>query len=225
METITSPKTGPDRTEEIDMNARPATCSIDTVLFDFGGVLAEEGFANGLRTIARNHGLDDNEFLELARELIDSTGYLTGRANESAYWQAVRDRTRVAQSDEELRNEILSRFVLRPFMFDIVRKLKRSGVRVAILSDQTNWLDELDATLDFFTLFDAVYNSYHLGKSKADGSHFPEIVARMKDIPERVLFIDDNDGHCQRARDAGLNAIRYTGRDAFEKEFALYCRL
>jgi len=68
METITSPKTGPDRTEEIDMNARPATCSIDTVLFDFGGVLAEEGFANGLRTIARNHGLDDNEFLELARE-------------------------------------------------------------------------------------------------------------------------------------------------------------
>jgi putative hydrolase of the HAD superfamily len=32
--------------------------NIDAVLFDFGGVIAEEGFKQGLAAIARAHGLD-----------------------------------------------------------------------------------------------------------------------------------------------------------------------
>ncbi len=207
------------------MNAKPADCSIDTIMFDFGGVLAEEGFANGLRAIALRHGIDENGFLELARELIYSTGYVTGRSSEAGYWQAIRDRAGIEDNDGNLRNEILSRFVPRPFMFDIIRKLKRSGIRTAILSDQTNWLDELNDRLDFFNLFDNVYNSYHVGKSKAEVTHFSDVVFRMQARPERVLFVDDDQGHCERARKAGLHAIHYAGRDAFLEDFARYCRL
>ncbi len=104
-------------------------CNVDTVLFDFGGVLAEEGFANGLRAIAQRHGMNENEFFVLARELIYGTGYVTGRSDEAAYWQAIRDRTGITDSDDDLRNEILSRFVPRPFMFDIVRKLRGCGYK------------------------------------------------------------------------------------------------
>jgi putative hydrolase of the HAD superfamily len=32
--------------------------AIKAVLFDFGGVLAEEGFRNGLQALAREQGLD-----------------------------------------------------------------------------------------------------------------------------------------------------------------------
>jgi putative hydrolase of the HAD superfamily len=205
------------------MNAKSPACTVDSVLFDFGGVLAEEGFANGLRAIARRHGLDEDKFRELARELMHSTGYVTGRASEAGYWQALRDKTGITGSDEELRNEILSRFVPRPFMLDIVRKLKDSGIRVAILSDQTNWLDELDAKYGLFRLFDAVYNSFHVGKSKADASQFSDIVSRMRLRPERVLFVDDDEGHCSRAVTMGLNAIRYAGFDAFLKDLGQYC--
>lgn len=204
--------------------AKPKTCGIDTVLFDFGGVLAEEGYAKGLHAIARRNEMNENDFYELARELIYATGYITGRSDEAVYWQAIRDRAGITGGDDDLRKEILSRFVLRPFMFDIVARLRASGIKVAILSDQTNWLDELDARLDFFRSFDAVYNSYHLGKSKADVSHFSDIVSRMKDDPGRVLFIDDDGAHCERARSAGLNAVRYAGRDEFLEEFARYCR-
>ena len=208
------------------MNAdKPQACSIDAALFDFGGVLAEEGYANGLYAIALKHGMDKDGFLRLAREIIYGIGYVTGKTGEAHYWQAIRDRTGIKDTDENLRNEILSRFVPRPYMLDLVKRLRSQGVRVAILSDQTNWLDELDVRLDFFGSFDAVYNSYHLGKSKADVSHFADVVSRMKDTPGRILFVDDDEAHCQRARSAGLKAIRYAGRDAFEKEFALYCRL
>jgi putative hydrolase of the HAD superfamily len=37
---------------------------IKVVFFDFGGVLAEEGFREGLLAIARHHGLDPQEFLK-----------------------------------------------------------------------------------------------------------------------------------------------------------------
>ncbi len=203
---------------------RPEACGIDTVLFDFGGVLAEEGFAKGLHAIARKNGLNEEEFFQRARELIYSTGYLVGRSDEAAYWQTIREKLGARGNDNDLKNEILSRFILRSFMFDIVSKLKDAGCKVAILSDQTNWLDELDARLGFFASFDAVYNSYHLGKSKAEVSQFTDIVTRMNDRPERALFIDDDEAHCARARAAGLQAIRYAGRDRFLKEFSRYCR-
>lgn len=206
------------------MNGRHGPCGIDIVLFDFGGVLADEGYRKGLCAIAHRHGMNEDDFYELARELVYATGYITGRSIEAVYWQAIRDRTGITDGDAGLRNEILSRFVLRPFMFDIVARLRAAGIKAAILSDQTNWLDELDTRLDFFRSFDAVYNSYHLGKSKADVSHFTDVVSRMKGTPGRALFIDDDEEHCQRARRAGLNAIRYAGRDEFLEEFTRYCR-
>ncbi|MEN6615689.1 MAG: HAD family hydrolase, partial [Syntrophorhabdus sp.] len=106
--------------------------------------------------------------------------------------------------------------------FDIVQQLKTMGATVAILSDQTNWLDELDARFKFFHLFDAVFNSYHLGKSKADESQFPDTIARLNGESRRALFIDDDEAHCERARKAGLNAIRYAGRETFLKDLGHY---
>ena len=44
--------------------------------------------------------------------------------------------------------------------------LRRGGFLTAILSDQTDWLDRLEARHHFFGHFDRVFNSYHLGKGK-----------------------------------------------------------
>lgn len=205
------------------MDAESAICDLDVVLFDFGGVLADEGFANGLRAIAESHGLDETGFLNLARDLIHSTGYITGHGRERAYWQAIRKATGISGDDTTLRNEILSRFTLRPWMFAIVKRLRTSGIRVVILSDQTNWLDELNELHRFFKDFNIVYNSYHLGKSKADPTHFSDTISNLKAPPGRMLFIDDDAGHCERARMAGMNAIRFAGRQQFLKDLSQYC--
>jgi putative hydrolase of the HAD superfamily len=205
------------------MNTQTGTCSIDMVVFDFGGVLAEKGFAEGLRAIAGRHGLDEANFYNLANDLIHTTGYLTGRADERMYWQAIRDKTGIGDEDTALRNEILSRFILRPWMFDIIKKLRAYGIGIAILSDQTNWLDELNERDEFFKCFDIVFNSYHLGKSKADPSHFSDTILRLGCAPERLLFIDDNGAHCETARKTGMKAIRFIGRGTFLKEIARFC--
>ena len=204
------------------MAALATAYNIDVVLFDFGGVLAEKGFEEGLRVIAIRNGLDETAFYGLALELIHATGYLTGHSDEHTFWQAIRDRTGIMEEDSTLRNDILSRFILRQWMFDIVKKLKASGVGVAILSDQTNWLDELNERDAFFKFFDVVFNSYHLGKSKVDLTHFTDTISRLGRSPEKILFIDDTGAHCETAHKAGIHAIQFVDRESFIKDIVCF---
>jgi FMN phosphatase YigB (HAD superfamily) len=195
---------------------------IEVALFDFGGVLAEEGFVEGLHAIARLNGLEENVFLTTAHGLIRETGYLTGQSDEKTYWKALREKTGITQDDKTLRKEILSRFILRDWMFEVIFDLKKHVFAVGILSDQTNWLDELNEKYNFFRYFDYVFNSYHAGKSKEDSTHFDDVLTCLGKEPETVLFVDDSEEHCKRAGSRGIHVIHYTGRPGFFKELGRY---
>jgi len=187
-------------------------------LFDFGGVLAEEGFVQGLTAIARMNTYDDiPRFVELGHDIIHETGYVLGKGAEHDYWNAMRARTGIHQDDDVLRNEILSRFHLRSWMLDTVRDLKEDGYGVGILSDQTNWLDELNDSFQFFPLFDRVFNSYHMGTSKRDSAHFDRVIASVQRPPGDIVFIDDSAEHCERARSRGIRTVLYRDQSALKE--------
>jgi putative hydrolase of the HAD superfamily len=188
-------------------------------------VLAEEGFREGLLAIARSNGVPEEEFFRKATEAVYETGYVVGKADEAAYWNALRTLTGIFGSDEALRGEILSRFKLRPWLIEIVRLLKARGLIVALLSDQTQWLDELDQRYSFFRHFDQVFNSYHMGKGKRDPVVFREVAQALGLDPRETLFIDDNPGNVQRALSQGLNAILYRDKDSFLEELQRFVPL
>jgi len=179
------------------------------VLFDFGGVLPEEGFREGLKAIAKRKGLDPEDFYRISVDLVHQTGYITGTSDEHSYWNAVREKTGVGGEDQEFRGEILKRFKLRPEMIQVAKKMRSSGLIVAILSDQTNWLDELDRRTPFHHHFDYVFNSFHLRKTKRDPSIFRDVCARLGVRPEEVLFVDDNLENVKRAASQGLGTIHF----------------
>jgi putative hydrolase of the HAD superfamily len=195
---------------------------LKALLFDFGGVLAEEGFREGLRAIGKKNGLDPDRFFSLADTLIFETGYLTGRAGEAAYWDALRERTGITGSTEDLRGEILKRFILRPGMVTAVDRLRSQGFMVAMLSDQTNWLDELDRETALSRHFNKVFNSFKLHKSKRDASVFRDVCGALGVKTGEALFIDDNISHIRRAADAGLHTIHFTSLDDFEKRLTCF---
>jgi putative hydrolase of the HAD superfamily len=197
---------------------------IKAILFDFGGVLAEEGFRNGLAAIALQEGLDPASFFQNAESLIYSTGYVLGYCPESEYWQALRKETGIEMAEEALKREILERFVLRPEMFQIAARLRRQGLWVGILSDQTNWLEELDREFGFYRAFDRVFNSYRLHKSKRDPDWFKEICSELGLAPQEALFIDDNPGHITRAANMGLRTIHFQDQVQFREALGEYFR-
>jgi putative hydrolase of the HAD superfamily len=191
---------------------------IDVVLFDFGGVLAEEGFKQGLIAIAMASGLDVTTFVQAAFDAIYASGYVLGKAPEKAFWKELKEKTGVKGDNASLMKEIFSRFILRSWMIDLVKKLKSEKITVGILSDQTDMLDKLDVRFDFFKWFDHIFNSYDMGKGKRDVTLFDDVTRTLKAEPSRILFIDDDPGHVDRARQKGWNAIRYVNQKSFQKD-------
>ena len=191
---------------------------IGAVIFDFGGVLAEEGFREGMKAIGKGKGFDPEDFYRISGELVYQTGYITGGCDEHSYWNTVREKTGVKGEDREFREEILKRFKLRPEMTAVVEKIKSSGLIVAILSDQTNWLDELDPRTPFHHHFDYVFNSFHLKRTKRDPSIFRDVCSLLGVRPEEVLFVDDNLENVKRAINQGLKAIHFEGVREFQME-------
>ena len=198
---------------------------IRAVLFDFGGVLAEEGFREGIKAIGRGKGLDPEGFYKISGELVYQTGYITGGCDEHSYWNAVRKKTGVKGEDQEFREEILKRFKLRPGMTAVVEKIKSSGFTVAILSDQTNWLDELDQRTPFYHHFDYVFNSFHLKKTKRDPLIFKDVCALLDVRSEEALFVDDHLENIKRAMTQGLRAIHFKGVREFQIEIRKFVEM
>lgn len=198
---------------------------IKAVLFDFGGVLAEEGFREGLKAIGMKNGLDPDDFFKTAEHIIYETGYVTGVADEHMFWRTLREKTGIKGSDFKLREEILTRFILRPEMFKYVDNIKTAGLVTAILSDQTNWLDEINELIPFYQHFDYIFNSFKIKKSKRDMSVFPDICDEIGFKPYEVIFVDDNAGHVKRASVSGLKTIHFTDIAGFSEEISRFIKL
>jgi putative hydrolase of the HAD superfamily len=198
----------------------PETAEVKAVLFDFGGVVAEEGFKGGLHAIAVDHGLDPDIFISTAFEITYDIGFVLGQVREDAFWRAMRDRFPIKGSDRELTEQILSRFTLRPWMLDVASDLKALNVVVGILSDQCHWLDELDQRHGFYKRFDHIFNSYYLHITKKNPEIFDMVSQRLHMEPANILFVDDHEAHILRARQKGLQVILYEDKDSFVQQLA-----
>lgn len=102
-------------------------------------------------------------------------------------------------------------------MIKDVKKLKAAGYITAILSDQTNWLDEIDTKTPFFYNFDYIFNSFKLNKGKRDPTVFRDVCDAMELRPEEVIFIDDNLDNIERAQGEGLQVIHFSDIENFIK--------
>lgn len=191
---------------------------VKAVFFDFGGVIAEEGWENGLRDIAVKHGFEPEKFFADACDVLWSTGYMYGRATEDDFWKGFAERYQFSMTDDEMRGVIFTRFAIRPDVIRLIEKIGKAGYRLAILSDQTNWLDQLNERHGFFVLFEKVYNSYHLGKGKKDITVFKEVCDDFGVEQENALFVDDNAGHIERAAKSGMQTLHFSSPSANIKE-------
>jgi FMN phosphatase YigB (HAD superfamily) len=188
--------------------------TLKAVLFDYGGVLATEGFREGLREIAYRQGLDPHHVHLIGMDAIYESGYISGMGSEAEFWDLMRKRTGLTGTDKELAGEILSHFVIRQRMLEEVRRLREMGIIAAILSDQTDWLEQLDDRDLFYSEFDHVFNSYRLGKGKRD----PSLFAGIGILPHEALFVDDLPANVERARAEGLQGIVFTDEAGFLAE-------
>jgi len=188
---------------------------ISVVLFDYGGVLADEGFRDGLVALAKEQDLDVTAMPAEGMKAVYDSGFVLGRGTAADFWALMRERTGLQGDDDVLTDRILSGFVIRPWMIERVQQLHEQGYVTGILSDQTDWLDRLNKKYPFFDAFDHVFNSYYRGKGKQDPSLFSDVATELGMSPDEILFIDDDVGNVARARDMGMQVLRYVDKESF----------
>jgi putative hydrolase of the HAD superfamily len=186
---------------------------IKAILLDFGGVVAEEGFRDGISAIGEKQNAPG--LFETADRLIYEDGYVLGLCEERQFWQDLRDASGIRGPDEGLRREVLGRFRLRPEVLVKVEELNRRGLVTAVLSDQTNWLDEINGRTPFFHHFARVFNSYRMHKGKRDPSVFLDACRELNVRPGEAVFVDDKPANIERAEAVGLRGILYRGFEDF----------
>ena len=188
---------------------------IKAVLFDYGGVIAEEGFRNGLLAMAHEQGLDIDTTLNVAKRAVYDSGFVLGWGSASEFWKLMREGSGLKGSDSVLTERILEGFVLRPWIITLIQQLHQQGYITGILSDQTHWLDWLNKRDHFFDFFDHVFNSYHMGKGKRDPGLFNDIAEQLALSPAEILFVDDIENNVTRAQTAGWQTIHYVDKATF----------
>jgi len=191
---------------------------IRAILFDFGGVFADEGFYHALRELAREQRLAVKDMPAAGMQAVYETGYVLGHGDEHAFWERLRQRTGLKGRDEELTKRVLQGFRVRPGMRQLVRELRQRGYLVGLLSDQTDWLDRLDAEQHFYREFDTLYISHRLGKGKRDPSLYGDVARDLGMEPGAILFIDDNPDNVARARRRGWQAVRFIDEAQLRRE-------
>lgn len=195
---------------------------IKVFLFDFGGVISEEGFRDGLYKIAKRNNMEPENFYNFAKDLIYKTGYVEGKVTEEEYYKEIKKEFNIVDSFSDFRNTILSSFEIRDYIVEWVIKLRSHCFKTGILSDQTNWLYELNEKYSFFILFDYIFNSYTLKKTKRDPSIFSDIINKLNLKAEEVVFIDDDIENIKRAKSFGIRVIHYINYDDFQNRISFF---
>jgi putative hydrolase of the HAD superfamily len=105
---------------------------------------------------------------------------------------------------------VLEAFKPSTEMTTLIREI-REHLPVVLLTDQTNWLYDLDERDGLLNEFDETVNSFEEGYSKREPEIFRITCQRLGMIPEDLIFFDDNPDNVRRSNDFGIEAYVFNG--------------
>lgn len=104
-------------------------------------------------------------------------------------------------------------------MVQWAQRLQRAGIRTGILSNIGDSIAEgICAKLPWLSAFDHCTWSHALGMAKPERAIYEKTVESLGTAAEHILFLDDKPENIAAALQAGMQAIRYDGHAAFERE-------
>lgn len=179
---------------------------IDTVFFDWGGVLADDPGDGFLNKLLQQLGATDGQIQEIYTTYMRR--FMRGELSEQEYWQVLEQSYGL-----NISGDISDKFLaweglkVNDQVLDLVREAKASNITTAILS---NVIEPTYAVLQrsgCYDLFDHVIASCQVGYAKPQLEIYDIALKTAGTSAERSVFIDDKQINLTPAAEMGFSTI------------------
>lgn len=181
----------------------------DVVIFDYGRVLSQSPTTAELQEFAELVGVSEPPFFQIYSDTRDE--YDCGRFTCHEHWQHFAATAGVALAPEHVARivEFENRMWVRanPAVLELVREIRKLGMRTAILSNMPlDLLEELRTAFAWLDEFDVQIWSCHHGVIKPGAAIHRICLEALGCEPHRALFFDDRPRNVEGARAVGMEA-------------------
>jgi epoxide hydrolase-like predicted phosphatase len=190
---------------------------IDTIIFDFGGVLINIDYHKTI-TAFKELGIED---FEERYSQADQTSLFNdlevGKISAQRFVNELLHFLPQGTSPNQVVRAWNAMLLDVPLAgIDLLRQLK-GKYRLFLLSN-TNEIHipralaewKKTSSVEFYDCFQHVYLSHEIGMRKPDEKIFEYVCQEQNILPENALFIDDSAQHIEGAKKVGLNTIHLT---------------
>ncbi len=192
---------------------------IKAVIFDVGGVLItnEEEYIKA--DIIATLGITGDQYRDARKELL---GYNTGEIpDEKAFWKRFIEFTKSVAPIPKASlwsREFAKRYQIQKGVSDIVRSLKRNGIKLAVLSNTIEPHVKITRGKGVYKPFEVVVLSNEVGMRKPDSKIYELTLARLNVKPEHCVFVDDDQENVAAATNLGINGILFQNAGQLKQE-------
>jgi FMN phosphatase YigB (HAD superfamily) len=188
------------------MNLPEIPNDITVVAFDLGGILFENLAENfTYKRLERDFAVKEHDFENTLKPLYSD--FQTGKVSEETFWHPASVRFNIHTS---LLKEYYRQTVTAiPYMFDFLEEIKNKYLLYTLNTEPKEWMDFRIKHFDLDRYFKGYVTSGYIGAKKPDIKIYEAFIKKVKVAPQKVLFIDDVEGHRKVAEDLGFKTYKF----------------
>lgn len=188
---------------------------IKAVILDLNGVFIESPKLSD--RFEKDFKISSEVFLPKLFETMDKIR-LPNALPAFTYWQPILESWNIKMNEQEFWSYWFGREEPVEEMIELSRKIKKSGVKVFILSNNFKERAEYYGHYPWlYEVVDKVYFSWQTGFVKPDERAWQLVLKENNLQPEEVLYCDDQERNNKVARGLNIQTHSYVGVDELEK--------
>ena len=179
---------------------------IDTIFFDWGGVVANDPGDDFLGQLLKNIGATDEQVVTIFDTYMKR--FMRGQITEREYWQEIKSNVGLSIpgtiSDEFMKWNGLT---ANQSILSLISELRQDGLRVAILSNVIEPTYNVLKKAGYYDLFDETIASCKVGSAKPEPEIYQISLDKLGTTADKSLFIDDKQRNLDPASQMGFSVI------------------
>ena len=183
------------------------TRPITHIFFDLGNVLVGLRSGEKLKSLARRKGESVKTFCEKIWSHKRAHDYERGQHTCDEYFALLAEDLDLAHVQQELQEAFCDIFYPLPERVALARQLAKQYPLALISNTCASHIQHLEATYDFFPLFQHRIYSHEVGCRKPHPDIYKKALKDAGAIPETSLFIDDLAENLETPAKAGWKTI------------------